>query len=241
MARYGQKFKDRVVVRLLPPESAAVEAVSQKVGISVATLERWRSEALANPASGTGGGQTWTAAARLEAVITTAAMDEATRDAAAKHDRRRIKECGARVAAACDLIGIDRRTWQRWRVGDGLIQGDRRRHAVRPTPSHALSAAERVRIITVANEPRFAETPPARIVPTLADEGVYIASEASSHRVLRAMVKCVGVAGRVNPAVASTSDTHCRPTRRRVVLGCDLLADTDPGTVVLSLHDPGPL
>jgi len=93
---------------------------------------------------------------------------------------------GARVAAACDLVGIDRRTWQRWRAGDGLFQGDRRPHAVRPTPSHALSAAERARIITVANEPRFAETPPARIVPTLADEGIYIASEASFHRVLRA-------------------------------------------------------
>ncbi len=38
----------------------------------------------------------------------------------------------------------------------------------------------------VANEPRFAELPPARIVPMLADEGVYIASESSFRRVLRA-------------------------------------------------------
>ena len=37
----------------------------------------------------------------------------------------------------------------------------------------------------LANEPRFASTPPARIVPALADEGVYVASEASFHRVLR--------------------------------------------------------
>jgi transposase InsO family protein len=49
-----------------------------------------------------------------------------------------------------------------------------------------LSEAERARIIAVANEPRFAETPPARIVPALADEGIYIASESSFHRVLRA-------------------------------------------------------
>ena len=47
MARYGQKFKDAVVARLLPPESASLEAVSQKVGISVATLARWRAAALA--------------------------------------------------------------------------------------------------------------------------------------------------------------------------------------------------
>jgi transposase len=47
MARYGQPFKDAVVARLLPPESSSLEAVSQKLGISVATLERWRAAALA--------------------------------------------------------------------------------------------------------------------------------------------------------------------------------------------------
>src|SRR3954454_14134511 len=93
---------------------------------------------------------------------------------------------GARQAAACALAGIDPRTLQRWRKNDGLTRGDRRPDAIRPAPSHALTEEERVRIIEVANEPRFAETPPARIVPMLADEGVYIASESSFHRVLRA-------------------------------------------------------
>jgi len=81
VARYGQKFKERVVARLLPPKSSPVEAVSQKVGISIATLERWRAEALAKPGDGNGGNRYWTAAARLEAVIITASMDEATRSA----------------------------------------------------------------------------------------------------------------------------------------------------------------
>ena len=93
---------------------------------------------------------------------------------------------GARLASACALAGIDPRTLQRWQAGDGLARGDRRPDADRPTPSHALTAAERARIIAVANEPRFAETPPARIVPALADEGTFIASESSFHRVLRA-------------------------------------------------------
>jgi putative transposase len=53
-------------------------------------------------------------------------------------------------------------------------------------PAHALSAQERAQILRVANEPRFAELPPARIVPMLADEGIYIASESSFCRVLRA-------------------------------------------------------
>ena len=79
MARYGQAYKDRIVARLLPPESSAIDVVSREVGVSVATLERWRMAALAKGPSG--GSQRWTAAARLEAVIATATMDEATRSA----------------------------------------------------------------------------------------------------------------------------------------------------------------
>ena len=93
---------------------------------------------------------------------------------------------GARLARACAVAGIDARTAQRWKTGDGLSHGDHRVNAVRPVPSHALSEAERARIIEVANEPRFADVPPARIVPMLADKGIYLASESSFHRVLRA-------------------------------------------------------
>ena len=47
MSRYGQAYKDRVVARLLPPESAEVDEVSRAVGLSVTTLLRWRAEAVA--------------------------------------------------------------------------------------------------------------------------------------------------------------------------------------------------
>ena len=69
MARYGQPYKDRVVARLLPPESSAPDVVSREVGVSVETLERWRAQALAAAAAEQpgAGGQRWTAAARLEA------------------------------------------------------------------------------------------------------------------------------------------------------------------------------
>jgi putative transposase len=93
---------------------------------------------------------------------------------------------GARLKLACELFGIDVRTLQRWKAGDGLERGDRRPEALRPTPAHALTEAERTRIVNTANEPRFADVPPARIVPMLADEGMYVASESSFHRVLRA-------------------------------------------------------
>ena len=77
MARYGQAFKDRAVARLLPPESAGLEEVAHEIGVGVDTLERWRSEALARPARD----RIWTAAARLDAVLTTAAMDAAGQSA----------------------------------------------------------------------------------------------------------------------------------------------------------------
>lgn len=41
MARYGQAFKDRVVARLLPSESAAVEDVALAMGVGAGTLQRW--------------------------------------------------------------------------------------------------------------------------------------------------------------------------------------------------------
>lgn len=100
-------------------------------------------------------------------------------------DIEEAHEGGARLEQACELAGISVRTLQRWKAGDGLVAGDGRPSAARPTPAHALTPAEREQILRVANEPRFADMPPARIVPALADEGVYLASESSFHRVLR--------------------------------------------------------
>ena len=77
MARYGQAYKDRVVARLLPPESAAVEVVAREIGVAARMPQRWREDAQSRPARG----RAWTAGARLEAVIITAAMDEAGRSA----------------------------------------------------------------------------------------------------------------------------------------------------------------
>ena len=62
---------------MLPPESASPQAVAREIGVGVDTLERWRSESLSKPTKE----KVWTAAARFEAVITTAAIDEATRSA----------------------------------------------------------------------------------------------------------------------------------------------------------------
>jgi len=97
------------------------------------------------------------------------------------------QSAGARISKACEVCGIDRRTLHRWKADALALQsGDRRPMAIRPTPAHALTPEERARVLSVANEPRFADRPPARIVPALADEGIYIASESTFGRVLSA-------------------------------------------------------
>ena len=65
------------MARVLPPESASLEAVAREIGIGAGTLERWREDAQSRPARG----RAWTAPARLEAVITTAAMSQAHKSA----------------------------------------------------------------------------------------------------------------------------------------------------------------
>ena len=101
------------------------------------------------------------------------------------HDIHAAHQAGARLHLACQTAGIELRTLQRWKGSHGLVCGDGRPQAVRPTPAHALGPAERAQVLRVANEPRFADVPPARIVPMLADEGVYLASESTFARVLR--------------------------------------------------------
>ena len=54
-----------------------METVSRELSISTATLERWRADALSRPARE----RAWTAPARFEAVLVTAAMDEASKSA----------------------------------------------------------------------------------------------------------------------------------------------------------------
>jgi DNA-binding transcriptional MerR regulator len=61
----------------LAPESADIGVVSREVGVSVQTLQRWRDEVQTRPARG----RAWSAGARLEAVITVAALDEAGKNA----------------------------------------------------------------------------------------------------------------------------------------------------------------
>ena len=123
---------------------------------------------------------------------------------------------GARLRLACEVGGIELRTLQRWKAHEGLSAGDGRPQAVRPTPSHALSPQERQAILDVANEPRFADVPPARIVPMLADEGTYLASESSFARVLRAQGQNARRGRAKAPRASKPPTTHIATAARQV-------------------------
>jgi putative transposase len=123
---------------------------------------------------------------------------------------------GARLHLACEIAGIDLRTLQRWKAHDGLTAGDGRPQAVRPLPIHALSGAERAELVRVANEPRFAAVPPARIVPMLADDGVYLASESTFSRVLREEGQAAHRGRAKKPRAVRPPTTHVATAPRQV-------------------------
>jgi transposase InsO family protein len=90
---------------------------------------------------------------------------------------------GARQRLACDIVGINAKTLQRWVKADCLID---KRQTVVKCPSNKLSELEQARVIAVANSKEFAHLPPSQIVPKLADKGEYIASESTMYRLLKA-------------------------------------------------------
>jgi hypothetical protein len=91
---------------------------------------------------------------------------------------------GARLAQACAVLGFSERTFQRWQLGaEDIPDGRTLRHEA---PAHKLSLLERATLLAVANSAEFGHLPPSQIVPRLADQQRYIASESTFYRVLRA-------------------------------------------------------
>ena len=90
---------------------------------------------------------------------------------------------GARQDRACGAISLSERTLQRWQQDQ--CRGDLRPMRVQ-APKNSLSTSERQALLAVANSDEFADLAPSQIVPRLADQGQYIASESSFYRVLKA-------------------------------------------------------
>lgn len=90
---------------------------------------------------------------------------------------------GARSLSACEEAGIAPCTYRRWQH-QGQVVGDKRPAAKRPNPPNKLSPQERDRLLSVFHLPAFQSLPPSQVVPALADEGLYLASESTCYRVL---------------------------------------------------------
>ena len=90
---------------------------------------------------------------------------------------------GARQEKACEVLGLSERTLQRWQIGETVRCDQRPLRAYQPP--HKLTAIERAEVLAVANSDEFGHLPPSQIVPRLADQGRYLASESTFYRILR--------------------------------------------------------
>lgn len=89
---------------------------------------------------------------------------------------------GARQRRACETLGVDARTLQRWQ-DQGI--GEDRRAGPTSAPKNKLSESERREVLELVNRPEFRDLSIKQIVPILADRGVYVASESTMYRILR--------------------------------------------------------
>lgn len=89
---------------------------------------------------------------------------------------------GARLTAACRVVGVSARTIERWRGRPG---GDDRRLGPQRRAANALTPLEEARVLAVMTSPRYAGLSPKQLVPQLADEGLYLASESTIYRLQR--------------------------------------------------------
>jgi putative transposase len=89
---------------------------------------------------------------------------------------------GAKQQSACEVLGLDPRTVQRWRKAGAWE--DLRSGPKRP-PGNKLTAAEHGEVLKLLTSPEFRDLAPNQIVPRLADRGIYVASESTMYRILR--------------------------------------------------------
>ncbi len=117
------------------------------------------------------------------------------------------RQKGARLSALCHLLGLSPRTVQRYLSAppDLGAEDGRKAAQARRVPGNRLTPDEEEAIVSTLNQPRFASLSPAQIVPMLADEGVYLASESTLYRILRKR-------GQLARRGRARVPTHRRPT-----------------------------
>jgi putative transposase len=113
-------------------------------------------------------------------------------------------ESGARLKMAADIMGLSARTIIRWRQ-QGNDQDQRKGPLT--APANKLNEQERQQVIDISNSASFRDLSPKQIVPKLADQGVYLASESTFYRVLKEH-KMLTHRQASKPAVANRPKEH---------------------------------
>ena len=85
------------------------------------------------------------------------------------------------ISKACALLGFSRTRFYRAVTPPKKIEA---KVGERPKPKNALSVEERGVALEYLHSERFVDKPPAAVVHSLLDEGVYIASERTLYRIL---------------------------------------------------------
>lgn len=80
------------------------------------------------------------------------------------------------------MAGISERTVQRWRQEEN--GGEDRRRGPNTVPGNKLSEHEERRLLRALTSPEHRDLSPRQVIPALAEQGIYIASEATAYRVL---------------------------------------------------------
>lgn len=125
-----------------------------------------------------------------------------------KEDRNYILEiiqeacvAGATQQASCRVLEITPKTLQRWKKENKTEDGRTNRKMI---PHNKLSIEEQKEVLQIVNQSKYAHLSPAAIVPLLADEGEYIASESTIYRLLKK-------AGQLSHRASSKPRTIHRP------------------------------
>ena len=138
MVRYGQPFKERPVARLLSPENGALEVVAREVGTGAGTLVRWREQTESKVSLV----RTWTGDMRLDAAITSAAMDEMSK------------------GAWCREHGVFRTDLDKWRAAaTSPLDGSVGVRANAPSSRHYRLRIKELERNPLDNDRALAETP----------------------------------------------------------------------------------
>jgi putative transposase len=155
-----------MIERLTGKNALSAVELSRQTGIRQQNLSRWLQEARSLPLMPSNNPRTQSWSVEQKARV----LAEAS------------QLTGEQLNAYLQREGVKLAELERWRERPG---SDDARHGPHRRPRNALSPIEEQQILTILASSRYAHLPPGQLVPRLADEGLYVASESTLYRLQR--------------------------------------------------------